>query len=269
MSELSLSFYPLHESLKGELSQLGSSSTAALELLAETASLVQHAALFLDSLTESPAVDDASKALLQETAEVLQQMEVALAEQTRFALAARSAMACYHNTARDEPPLELDYLEHYQSMVPDATHTSLPLMLEALVAAQPQTQTPSKHSATIHYLANAAFVIQHPLEALPETQTEEEGDDLAVAGGKVDLYDPLTRKLFEDPCYFPQCRHVFDRQSVLALMRQENKRTIDCPTMGCGHKVGVNDLVEDKLMKLRVRAYVQQKQTAGEDIVRL
>ncbi|ODQ77623.1 hypothetical protein BABINDRAFT_163345 [Babjeviella inositovora NRRL Y-12698] len=272
--ELNLTYYPLHESLASEFDKIRVGTSTAHNLKQEMEDLLRYSMLFLEtiatdamgtSLQDGPLGEE----LLKQASEMLVSMQTTQDAQNSMFAAVSQTKATFRNTTREEPPLQLEYLQHYQNIPLDETHRSLTQMLDDLLAQQPAPQRSAALEEDIHFLNNAAFVIQHPLEPLPET--EEDEDDLAMAGGKVDLYDPLLRKLFVDPYYSKKCRHVFEKGPVHELMRQEHSREIDCPTMGCGMRISAKDLVPDKLMKLRVLAYNQQQNASkdAEEMVKL
>lgn len=100
------------------------------------------------------------------------------------------------------------------------------------------------------YLKNAQFVLENPEDPIPEDQENEE---LAVAGGKISLKDPLSLNYFVEPMISRKCGHVFEREHIMKLL--EAHLQINCPVTGCQARVSRADLREDKLMALRVKVH--------------
>ncbi|XP_059476540.1 E3 SUMO-protein ligase NSE2-like [Neocloeon triangulifer] len=81
-------------------------------------------------------------------------------------------------------------------------------------------------------------------------QTEAGEDGLLVSEFQVSTVCPISRKKMTDPYKSKACKHTFDKESILALLK--NKTNIRCPIGGCGHLVGKEDLVIDYQMRRHI-----------------
>lgn len=108
--------------------------------------------------------------------------------------------------------------------------------------------------SSFQYLKNARFVLENPEDPLPDDQKDE---DVAVAGGKISLKDPLSLNFFAHPVISKKCSHVFEKEHIFRLM--EGHSQIHCPVTGCSAHLAPNDLQEDKLMALRVKVYLAKE----------
>lgn len=100
------------------------------------------------------------------------------------------------------------------------------------------------------YLRNARFVLENPEDPIPE---DVESEELAVAGGKISLKDPLSLNYFVHPMISRKCGHVYEREHIMSLL--ERHALLNCPVTGCQETVARGDLREDKLMALRVKVF--------------
>lgn len=106
---------------------------------------------------------------------------------------------------------------------------------------------------SFQYLRNALFVLQHPEDPLPD---ELRDDDVAVAGGKISLKDPLSLNYFVEPVSSRRCNHVYEKQHIMRLFQEDVP--INCPVTGCSATIRSDDLRDDELMALRVKAFLAQ-----------
>lgn len=109
------------------------------------------------------------------------------------------------------------------------------------------------------YLKNALFVLEHPEDPIPE---DVENEELAVAGGKISLKDPLSLNYFVHPMNSRKCGHVYEREHIMSLL--ESQPLLNCPVTGCEETVGRSDLREDKLMALRVKVFTGRTRSRRE-----
>lgn len=111
-----------------------------------------------------------------------------------------------------------------------------------------------------NYIRNALFVLQHPLDPLPDELVD---DDVAVEGGKISLKDPLSMNYFTEPVVSTKCGHVFEKKYILRLMAET--RSVNCPVTGCAALLTPDSLQPDKLMALRVKIYQTKTQSQRRD----
>lgn len=122
-----------------------------------------------------------------------------------------------------------------------------------------------KADTSFQYLKNALFVLQNPEDPLPD---EQKDDDVAIAGGKISLKDPLSLNFFVEPVLLAKCNHVYERKYITRQM--QDGVPINCPVTGCSATIKSGDLRDDKLMALRVKAYLAKKsRTEKSSVVRI
>lgn len=160
--------------------------------------------------------------------------------------------------SRREGELEIDQLEHFSQLDPDQFLFSRMLESKMSTAQPVNIQRQFGDNADYIYLKNAAFILEHPEDPLPD---ENDDDDLHVEGGKIDLRCPITLKLFENPLTSTECHHTFDQEGVEGTwISQQDIHS--CPIPGCSKALRRTDFQPDRLMNLRVKCYkrLQQKQ---------
>ncbi|XP_062141496.1 E3 SUMO-protein ligase NSE2-like isoform X2 [Drosophila sulfurigaster albostrigata] len=82
-----------------------------------------------------------------------------------------------------------------------------------------------------------------------------EQDDNAICS----MYDPWTKNLMLNPVRNIKCGHNYDRDSVMAVIK--DRLNIHCPIVGCASKVYVqpNHLVPNEPLQERIRVYKIQQ----------
>ncbi|XP_051157726.1 E3 SUMO-protein ligase NSE2-like [Leptopilina boulardi] len=85
-----------------------------------------------------------------------------------------------------------------------------------------------------------------------DNNDEDGDDDLQFTQDTVNVIDPFTKKRMTDPVKNKTCGHVYDRESVTAMLKV-NPRT-RCPVMGCGSKefITINNLEADIVLRTRL-----------------
>lgn len=111
------------------------------------------------------------------------------------------------------------------------------------------------------YLKNARFVLENPEDPIPE---DVENEELAVAGGKISLKDPLSLNYFVHPMISRKCGHVYEKEHIMSLL--ESHALLNCPVTGCQETVGRGDLREDKLMALRVKVFTGRARRSRREV---
>lgn len=117
---------------------------------------------------------------------------------------------------------------------------------------------------TFQLLKNAAFVLQNPEKPLPDDMTD---DDVAVAGGKISLKDPLSLNYFVDPVASRKCGHVYEKEHIERLIGLAPQ--ISCPVTGCDAYLTRADLAPDQVMALRVKVYLATRSREQASVVRI
>lgn len=116
--------------------------------------------------------------------------------------------------------------------------------------------------SSFQYLKNARYVLASPEDPLPDDLKDE---DVAVAGGKLSLKDPLSLEYFVEPVLLRKCHHVYEKEHIARLL--QGHAQINCPVTGCSAQLASNDLREDKLMALRVKVYLARTRRREQSLV--
>ncbi|XP_042870386.1 E3 SUMO-protein ligase NSE2-like [Penaeus japonicus] len=65
----------------------------------------------------------------------------------------------------------------------------------------------------------------------------DEGDgDLIVTQQEVNLIDPISMKQMTDPVRNKICGHVYERSSVVNMIKQNRRKGFSCPNVGCENR---------------------------------
>lgn len=170
----------------------------------------------------------------------------------------------------NEPEFSLDSLEYYQTQdkikISDQVANEYQLY-KSIHEELNSWNTVLSSNDNYRYLKNVGFILQHPEDPLPD---EVEEEDLTVAGGKISLKDPISMNYFETPSISQRCSHVYEQATILDYLNNKSY----CPVDGCNATISINDLKPDKIMKLRVKAFLRlenlkKKRKARSDFERL
>lgn len=139
--------------------------------------------------------------------------------------------------------LNLNSLEEFQKM----NNPSFPGVITQEFNNLPLDPPVSTNQRYYKFLKDAIFVINHPEEAIPD---ENEDDELNISGGTISLKDAITLNYYDNPVCSLICGHTYEDVSIKSHLR--TKRT--CPIAGCNTPISLEDLKPDKLMLMRIRA---------------
>ncbi|XP_069162015.1 E3 SUMO-protein ligase NSE2-like [Procambarus clarkii] len=103
-------------------------------------------------------------------------------------------------------------------------------------------------------ISNAASVKSFREQLLaqidPKSGYNNNDDDTEVMTTKetVNLIDPISKMIMTDPVRNKHCGHVYERLSVVKMIKASKRKGFRCPSMGCGYRepLKVTDL-EDAL----------------------
>lgn len=245
-------YFPVHSDLKvntdfaniqllgeidGRLLTIKSNAEAYLAYVCANAHLLQdqNCRLFLETQLEAFAKLLLAKYKLQSLQQTL-----------------KNAHRDLVDSRRHEQDLNLDNYHEYREK-------TKPNFADSIISELDQTEETGfdallQADALFQFLQSASFVIQNPEDPLPDDQKD---DEVAVAGGKISLKDPLSLNYFSNPVGSRKCTHVYEKEHIVRLL--EGHSLIFCPVTGCSAKITAKDLREDKLMALRVKVYLAQK----------
>lgn len=99
---------------------------------------------------------------------------------------------------------------------------------------------------------------QFKKEILGESNVAE-ADDIEVVN-VVSMYDPWSKALMVDPVRNTKCGHYYDRESVTALIKDNN--TVRCPVAGCASKayIDFNSLEAERALLERISKYKAERE---------
>ncbi|KAH8265393.1 hypothetical protein KR038_005692 [Drosophila bunnanda] len=89
-------------------------------------------------------------------------------------------------------------------------------------------------------------------------------DDLEAGGEIFSMYDPWSKALMRNPVRNTNCRHLYDRDSVYAVIK--DNIGIRCPVLGCANKkyIQPGHLVPDLKVQEIVRARIAEEENNQE-----
>jgi E3 SUMO-protein ligase NSE2 len=97
--------------------------------------------------------------------------------------------------------------------------------------------------------------VNHPDTPPPPswfTAAIADDDDLVVGREVQSIRCPITLVLLDKPVRSTKCPHVYSLNAIKELVRQ-GQGSCDCPVPGCGQRIRMETLKEDKAMARRVR----------------
>jgi len=67
------------------------------------------------------------------------------------------------------------------------------------------------------------------------SRTEENQDDLEMIStpSEMNLLDPITKKTMTEPVRHKKCGHVYDKLSIVKMIKSHHPKGFRCPYMGC------------------------------------
>lgn len=76
--------------------------------------------------------------------------------------------------------------------------------------------------------------------------------DIAIVQTNEQFLDPITKKHISDPVKNTMCGHVYERETILNLIRRKHR--IRCPVAGCANPESIqeNHLLEDEELRFRL-----------------
>ncbi|KAL7647236.1 UNVERIFIED_CONTAM: hypothetical protein RMT77_002494 [Armadillidium vulgare] len=71
-------------------------------------------------------------------------------------------------------------------------------------------------------------------------------EEIVTTQETINLIDPYTKKMMENPVRNIHCNHVYEKETTLALIKQKKRKGIRCPYLGCQNKTPLDpqDLLE-------------------------
>ncbi|CCH42524.1 E3 SUMO-protein ligase [Wickerhamomyces ciferrii] len=263
-------YFPISEHVLPDFEGLRSNSNALNELRETQSEILKAANTYFESLfPEDSSVqwnveESGNVEIIKSLLESFEKLSRAQQQTKFYNDVFETTRSAVRNRARNEPELSLRNIDMYKKADPDKK--SFSQLLEERLSNPPTFKVNSNNPDFI-FLKNATFVIDHPLDPLPD---EEEDDDLQIGGGKIDLKCPISMNIFESPMLSKKCSHTIDQKSLFGIWKSPNS-TEDCPILGCSKTLRRADFVPDRLMALRVKSYKAQQERLenAEDYDRL
>ncbi|XP_063597078.1 E3 SUMO-protein ligase NSE2-like [Penaeus indicus] len=69
-----------------------------------------------------------------------------------------------------------------------------------------------------------------------DNENDNEDGDLIVTQQEVNLFDPISMKRMTDPVRNKVCGHVYERSSVVNMIKQNRRKGFCCPNVGCENR---------------------------------
>ncbi|KAH8601165.1 zinc-finger of the MIZ type in Nse subunit-domain-containing protein [Bisporella sp. PMI_857] len=103
-----------------------------------------------------------------------------------------------------------------------------------------------------------------------DQEEDDEDEDIVIEGSKTDYKCPLTLQVFKEPYTSKICRHTFEKQAIMDMIKASDKfiwqmKFVECPYVGCGKNVTLKDLCDDELMRRKIKRFLQQAARDEED----
>jgi hypothetical protein len=248
-------YIPLSRDMLGDLQRIKDHSIPPEELKDTSDKLLTSALEFIDQILETPAnsnaYDEKSLSLLEGIVESFDSLARSQQESRVFSNTLNETRRMITEKMNTEPELSLENLDHFERVDLDRNLFSRVLKKE-LHEKEERLNDQSDHNEDpdYQYLKSAAFIVNHPLDPLPEENDND--DELQVEGGKIVLRCPLSLKIFENPMKSTRCGHTFDEEGIRGTWRHQAE---PCPVPGCGKNLRLTDFEKDRLMNLRVKSY--------------
>jgi hypothetical protein len=90
-------------------------------------------------------------------------------------------------------------------------------------------------------------------------------------GPTVNIYDPITKTVMENPVKSTTCGHTFEKVHILELIKRQGGYS-DCPIAGCNKQIRGTDLTADIEMKRMIQEEIQrqaQQQQKAVEVIAL
>lgn len=188
----------------------------------------------------------------------LRQHIVSKHELESWKLSAHQARARIRNQQRNEPELTVETMDLYRE------YGEKRQFADEIIDDYHDDKVLKQHEGTADkvvntydtyvQLRNLVYILQDPSNPLPSDADNE--DDVAVAGGKISLRDPLSLDYYEEPLMSRKCMHVFSRATIYQYLAGTTGRLgKNCPVDGCEATISFNDLKPDLIMALRMKVF--------------
>lgn len=265
-------YVPVSRDMTGELLKISNHSVPAKELQDTHDQMMKSALEFLDQIVETPTRpgDDEEERLapLKQIIDSFDKLTRSQKETRSFYKAFEQTRTMINQKSKTEPHLTLENLNTFNNV--DLDRNMFSRVIQKVLDENADTggaYDSNNDNDDYIYLKNAAFIIDHPLDPLPEEQQGDD-DDIQVEGGKIDLKCPISLKIFENPMKSVKCGHTFDLEGISGTWHNRDEQ---CPILGCGKVLRRTDFKKDDLMNLRVKSYyrLQKKLENNENVERL
>ncbi|KAI9269142.1 zinc-finger of the MIZ type in Nse subunit-domain-containing protein [Phascolomyces articulosus] len=98
---------------------------------------------------------------------------------------------------------------------------------------------------------NDVWAENHGDEPVPDSDDNDEDEDLVVGHIRQSTTCPITQTYLENPVTSRICKHTFSKHAIYELIRK-NRGRIPCPNAGCGQTITTQILQDDFLAERRV-----------------
>lgn len=156
-------------------------------------------------------------------------------------------------------------IEMIEQITTDAAQNyNIDVMFNDKLSEQP-VEDPTSSEIWEQIISNNISVQEiRPKKKKESTQYEEIDDSLLCSSSFSAPLDPISKKLVHRPVRNIKCKHIYDKDSIYAYVRQ-SKRKAKCPYVGCkNNHLVVSDLQDDAQLEERITQYLASQENEGE-----
>jgi SUMO ligase MMS21 Smc5/6 complex component len=95
----------------------------------------------------------------------------------------------------------------------------------------------------------------------------DEDDELEVIASQstIDVYDPFTKSVMEEPYKNRKCGHSYEKSSIEEVLKRSRGKPVDCPVVGCRQTIAnMNDLEPNLHLQVAIRRKQKNKERGME-----
>lgn len=261
-------YIPFLPEVSRKFYEINNASLEQKELRETSEKLLESALEFLEQIVDTPynpgdeEEDDERQEPLWKVVQAFDMVTRSIMESEVFSNVFKKTKSIIQAKIGSEAPLSLSNIDQLAKV--DVERNMFSKMLRnKLEEADDRLARHLRHNTNPDYvyLKQAAFIIDHPLDPLPDENAGED-DDIQVEGGKIDLVCPLSMKMFENPMISSICGHTFDQEGIRGIWTNGAQA---CPIPGCRKRVSYSDFEKDRLMILRVKSYRRLQKRLDND----
>ncbi|KAI5866153.1 zinc-finger of the MIZ type in Nse subunit-domain-containing protein [Durotheca rogersii] len=94
---------------------------------------------------------------------------------------------------------------------------------------------------------------------------QDDDEDLIVAEEHFDIHCPLSMAVMEDPYTSVNCKHTFEKTSIVQFLRGVRGGKAQCPQTGCNKEVSLDDFLPDPVVLRRIKRQLETQRASNSD----